>query len=199
MFFSVHEVESLYCLPGVVSAIAKYLQKTFDEGDYLARLRQGVSVTERHKVILERWKRRIEPRLIGVVASVHTRTDSLSDIVDSLPQLFDAATWDFSPAGVLEEEKLRIERAVETGTIDDVLRLLPGKARIAAAAQYVGQQPDDFINLVNTSLLEVEENSLGSAIQAALNGALPSRAVAQEQPSPQDMGVTQPSGQIRSD
>ena len=185
----VHEVESLYCLPGVVSAVAAHLHKTFDESGYVARLKQGVSDTERHKVILERWKRRIEPRLTGVVASVHTRTDSLNTIVDALPQIFDASTWSFSPADILEEERVLIENAAEAGTVDDFLRRLPGKGLLATAANYVGQQPEDYVNLVNGLLLDVEaDDSLGSAIETALAPSLPTRTVSQGQPSSPSAG-----------
>jgi len=171
-----HEVESLYCLPDVVCAVAGHLKKSFDSAGYLEGLRQSVSNQERHKVILERWKRRVEPRLIGVVASVETRTDSIDTIVASLPHTFAASSWDFSPAELLEEEKVRVEAAVTTGTVDDLLSLLPGKGRLAAAAQYVGQQPDNYVNLVNESLRALGgPGTLGAAVEAALVNVLPAR------------------------
>jgi AAA domain, putative AbiEii toxin, Type IV TA system len=48
----VHEVESLYCLPGVVSAVAQHLHRPYDAASYLERLRASVNDAERHKVIL---------------------------------------------------------------------------------------------------------------------------------------------------
>jgi energy-coupling factor transporter ATP-binding protein EcfA2 len=180
-----HEVESLYCMPDVVAAVAAHLKVPFDQADYLAHLRQDVTDAERHKVILERWKRQVEPRLIGVVAGVHSRGDSLDDIVASLPQTFAELSWDFSPAALLQDEKTLVETAATAGTVEDLLRVLPGKGRLATAAQFVGQQPDNFVTLVNESLNEGgPAGSLAAKLDAALAEVLPLRKAAVKQPVP---------------
>ena len=173
-----HEVESLYCLPGVVEAVATHTQKPFDEIDYLTQLRGSVTTAEGRKVVLERWKRRVEPRLIGVVAAVHSRQDTLETIVAALPNLFNPSEWDFDVAGILEEERLRIEAATTTGTVEELLRLLPGKGRLGVAAQVVGLKVDAYLNLVNKALrgvggLEV----LGESVQTAVAPHLPLRSI----------------------
>jgi len=173
----VHEIESLYCLPAVVSAAAAHLGTGFDETDYLKRLRDSVSDAEKHKVILERWKRRVEPQLVSVVASVQTRTDSLDTVVDALPAVFESASWGFSPTDLLQEEKTRVEAAVTDGPIEDLLRLLPGKGLLAVAAQFVGLQPEAYIGLVNGSLRAAPGlEALGANVEAALVNLLPPRA-----------------------
>src|ERR1035437_93826 len=149
-----HEVESLYCLPRIVEAVASHTGKAFDEADYLARLRSSINTVERQKVVLERWKRRVEPQLVGVVATVHARQDTLEDISAALPQLFDSSKWNFNVAEMLEEERSLIETASTTGPVEDLLRLLPGKGRLAAASQFVGMQTDNYMNLVNQSRSE---------------------------------------------
>lgn len=134
------------------------------------------TVTERQKVVLERWKRRVEPQLIGVVAAVHGRQDTLDVITESLPQLFNSSEWTFDVAGMLEEEKVRVETASTSGPVEDLLRLLPGKGRLAAASQYVGMQIDDYLNLVNQSLLGVGGlEVLGESVRAGLAPHLPPR------------------------
>jgi hypothetical protein len=68
---------------------------------------------------------------------------------------------------------------VTTGTVDDLLRFLPRKGHLAAAAQYVGQQPDHYVNLVNESLRAVDgPEGLGAEVEAALINVLPPRIVA---------------------
>jgi hypothetical protein len=174
-----HEVESLYCLPRIVEAVASHTGKAFDEADYLARLRSSINTVERQKVVLERWKRRVEPQLVGVVATVHARQDTLEDISAALPQLFDSSKWNFNVAEMLEEERSLIETASTTGPVEDLLRLLPGKGRLAAASQFVGMQTDNYMNLVNQSLLGSNGlEVLGGSIQAALAGHLPPRTAA---------------------
>jgi hypothetical protein len=169
-----HEVESLYCLPAVVAAVAAHLQKCFDAGDYLTCLRESVTVPERHKVVLERWKQRIEPRLIAVVAKVHARQDPLETIVAALAQTFDPASWDFNAAELLREEKERVETAATVGDVEGLLRLLPGKGRLAAAAQYVGLHVDAYVHLINQSLRGADGlDTVGAAVDTALAPHLP--------------------------
>ena len=171
-----HEVESMYCMPDVVAAVAAHLMRPFDGDAYLTRLRQGIDGTERQMVVLERWKRRVEPLLIGVVATVRSRGDSLENIVASLPATFAESSWDFSPAALLDEEKARVEAAATTGLIEDLLTIVPGKGRLASAAQYLGQQPDDLMTLVNGSLREGgPSGSLADKLEQALARVLPHR------------------------
>jgi hypothetical protein len=116
--------------------------------------------------------------LIGIVAGVHSRTDSLDGIVASLPGVFNESSWSFSPAALLEEEKRRVEAAAISGTIEDLLRVIPGKGRLATAAQYLGQRPGDFVNLVNESLrLGGPGDGLAKELENALAPVLPPRAV----------------------
>ena len=62
--------------------------------------------------------------------------------------------------------------------MEDLLRLLPGKGRLAAAAQYVGQQSDVFVNLVNQNLRGIAGvESLGRTIDTVLTPVLPTRTV----------------------
>jgi hypothetical protein len=114
--------------------------------------------------------------LVGVVAKVRSRGDSLENIVASLPATFDESSWDFSPTSLLDEEKVRVETAATTGTAEDLLRVMPGKGRLAAAAQYLGQQPEDLILLVNRALgAGGPSESLAHDLDEAMASVLPPR------------------------
>jgi hypothetical protein len=54
---AVHEVESLLCLPGVVLAVCDHMSRSFDPAVYRNAVAATVSVDQRHKLIIERWKR----------------------------------------------------------------------------------------------------------------------------------------------
>ncbi len=105
----VHEVESLFCLPDMVAAVADHLGRPFDPDSYLLDMKASTTDAERHKLILERWKRRLEPQLEGLLSAVRTRTDSIDVIGASVPDLFDRANWSFSPEGILAEERALVE------------------------------------------------------------------------------------------
>jgi energy-coupling factor transporter ATP-binding protein EcfA2 len=172
----VHEVESLYCIVGVVAAVAKHVGRPFDEGVYMTRIRATIDDVGRHAVVIERWKRTIEGPLLDLVGQVATRPDDLDTSVEAIPTIFDHATWTFSPKDLLVAEKTRVELCVPDGLIDDVLRLMPGKAFLAAAASTAGLRKDDYIRLINQALagtpgLEV----LATELVAALATRLPHR------------------------
>lgn len=175
-----HEVESLYCLPGVVAGAATQTHKPFDVAGYAERMRDSVTVAEKQQAVLERWKRRVEPRLTGVIAEVHSRHESLETIIATLPQVFDSRTWGFDVAGLMEEERVRVESAATSGTVEDLLRVLQGKGRLAIAAHFVGLSVEDYMNLVNSALRGVKGlEILGPSVEAALAPHLPPRSLPQ--------------------
>lgn len=169
----VHEVEALYSHPGVVAAVAKYLGqlKDYDEAAYISRVRQSYSDMDRHKVILERWKRRIEGLLVGVVASVKTRQESLDDIMQTLPGLFDQTNWSFSSQDLMNEEKNRVESAnLATSQLDELLKTMPAKGLLPIAADSVHMSKDAYAALVVSSLTgqDINQRELGDTIKAVL-------------------------------
>lgn len=56
--------------------------------------------------------------------------------------------WGFFPQKFLEEEKARVEAAVETGTAEDFLTLVPGKQCAPVAARELGMDLDAYIGLI---------------------------------------------------
>jgi ABC-type molybdenum transport system ATPase subunit/photorepair protein PhrA len=173
-----HEVESLYCLPVVLSAVCTHLGRAFDEDSYLARLKGAVSEGLSRKVIIERWKRRLEPLLAASVASVHSRDGSIDEIVASLPQLFDINSWNYSPEAILQEERQRVEDALQSSDPLHFLAVLPGKPFIAIAAAECGLDgPTELRQLVNQALTGQHPSlhTLGLHLELALACHLPDR------------------------
>lgn len=174
----VHEVESLYCLPAVVQAVMTHLGKDFNEDDYIGGLRSTITDAERHKVIVERWKRSLEPKLQTLLASVSARVTGLDVILADIPTIFDAGNWDFDPRTELETQKGVVEASVPDGEVIKILELMPGKSLCAQAANFVGLQVQDYRALVDRALLGREQGleAFGSDIERALKSLLPSRA-----------------------
>jgi len=173
----VHEIEGLYSHPGVVKAVARFLgQAGWNEADFEVTVRSSFSDTHRHKVVLERWKRRIEGQLIGVVAAVKTRQESLEDISLSLPDIFDQAKWSFSPQDMLNEEKSRIEALAEpSSSLDELLKIMPAKGLLPIAADAVGMSKEAYVALIVSALngQDANQQALGNEIRSALDPYLP--------------------------
>ncbi len=179
---TVHEVESLVALPGVVRAVCRHTGQGFDEESYLAAIRGSVNGPQRHAIVVRRWKARIEPLLIGLVASVSTRQESLESLVDDMPTYFGMDNWDFSPQQILEEEKGRVETALSEGNADALLEIVPGKQLVPIAAQTAGLSDDAYISLV-VNALNGEDSDFG-ALAVELEGALVSHLPVRAHSSP---------------
>lgn len=176
----VHEVESLFALPGVVAAAAKHNSKGFDANDYLAALGRGVSEEQRHALVIQRWKAAIEPHLTGLVANTSKRNVSLDQLVSDLPSIFDMSSWAFSPQVMLEQEKQRVEDGLASGDALMFLALAPGKSLLPIAARATGMELSAYTNLVLSALRNVDQEPfpLRDALVTALRPHLPSRATA---------------------
>ncbi len=177
----VHEVESLFCLPEVVKALAGHLGKTdWDEDAYRAKLAASVTDSQRHAIIIDRWKSRIEPNLLGVVAGAGKSRESLDALAKRMPELFDYTKWSFSPQVILEEEKKSVEAILPSGSSVEILRVAPGKPLIAVAASTLGMKVRDLADLTVKALAasgkgDDKLSPLGTEIANALNTWLPAR------------------------
>lgn len=177
---NVHEAESLFCLPDVVAAVCDHLGREFQPGAYRNVILRTVGESQRHALIVERWKARIEPSLQGLVSDVRGRQQPIADLVKELPSIFDYSKWKFSPADFLSEEEKRVEDVLDTGSIEEMLLIIPGKQLIPVAAWTVGMALDAFKLLVVKALKEPDESQRGLAqkLEVALKDQLPPRFVA---------------------
>jgi hypothetical protein len=173
----VHEVESLLCLPQVVAAVCDHVSQPFNETTYRAALASAVSEAQRHQVIIDRWKRRIEPNLEGLVAGVGKRNKPVSDLIGELPDIFDHNNWTFSPETFLKEERDRVETAVASGTMEQLLSLIPGKQFLPIAALQAGMNVGAYLTLIVDALSARTDGlkALADRLQTALSDQLPPR------------------------
>jgi hypothetical protein len=173
----VHEIESLLALPAVVRAAGRHVGTEFDEDRYTAELRATVSEAQRHLIVIQRWKARIEPHLAGLVAQSADRNASLDTLIADMPALFEMNTWSFSPQGFLGEEKQRVETALENGTAEELLALIPGKQCAPVAARQLGMNLDAYLQLIIHGLMGSDENAgqFADELEQALAGVLPER------------------------
>lgn len=149
---AVHEIESLFALPAVVTAVCKYMRRTFDQNAYLALLQSSVSEQQRHRTVIRRWQSRVEPQVVGLVSTVSSKAAALETLVDEIPPLFDMANWSFSPKAIFEEEKTRVDEAVAGVDPDAFFKVVPGKQLLPLAARTAGQAEDAYVDLIISAI-----------------------------------------------
>lgn len=171
----VHEVESLMSLPDVVSAVCDHLAQPFDADVYLATLVATVTDAQPRQVAVERWKRRMEPHLEGLLSGVTKTVQSFDDLTSRIPVIFDHEQWAFSPLEFLTEERRTVEGAVSGGSIEDLLRIVPGKQMLPVAARQAGLQPLGYRQVIVSALRTGEPVALASKLDNALRDYLPPR------------------------
>ena len=173
----VHETESLFCIADLVLAVCKHVSQAFDATEYRTALAATVSESQRHQIIVERWKRRMEPFLEGLVAGVDKRQSPVDDLIAQLPGIFDQKTWRFSPEAFLIEERDRVEAAVPGGPLADFLNIVPGKQLLPVAARLAGMSVPAYTKLVLDALSVQSDGlrELGREVEAALVSYLPPR------------------------
>ena len=134
----------------MTTAVANFLGRPTDELQYAQAAVASFTELDRHRVILERWKRRAERLLIGVVASIKPEGEELDDIAARLPETFKVENWHFSPGDLLAAERDRLESAVsdQSSSTDEAFRLMPGKALISGAAKATGMTPQAYTSFV---------------------------------------------------
>jgi len=173
----VHEVETLFCLPGVVAAVAKHLGTEFDAGSYEQSVVSAYSDEDRDRVVIERWKVRVERELGKIVSSVSTKSESLQSITAALPTIFDQTTWSVSPQTILAEEKARVENLfnVERPNVLEIMMIMPGKNLRALPPGVVGMKPSAYDKLVINALRAEERKlkQLGEDLRTALKPSIP--------------------------
>jgi hypothetical protein len=175
----VHEVETLLALPEVVKAVADHLGRRFDLTRYSSDLRGTVNPAQERAIILRRWKAAVEPRLAGVVARVHERTDTLDALEADMPGFFDPGAWSFSPEAILRQERSRIANALSEGAGEAFLALAPGKQLVPVAARTVGMDTEGYRRLVIDALRLPQAASLrrlGQELVSVFERRLPARA-----------------------
>lgn len=174
---AVHEVESLFALPEVIQTVCNRTGVAFDQNDYLTALTATVDAEQKKRIVVERWRARLNPFLDTILNKAHTAGQSIDDFIASVPKLLDYSTWDFSPGSLLTEERDHVEQVLTSGSIDGRLQLIPGKQLLPLAARATGLTKDAYVNLVVSALQSTEKDDqvLQAALVSALQSYLPTR------------------------
>lgn len=168
----VHEVETLFALPDVVEAVAAHLKIKFDRAAYEARIIATYQDSDRHTVSLERWKTVVAGKLGSIVSGVSAKNTDLTTIIAAVPSTFDQKNWDFSPQGLLQDEKDRVEGIFQgTPSIEEILRIMPGKQLRSLPASALGFLQKTYDNLVIKAVGSDDEDvkKLRNALRKALS------------------------------
>ncbi len=178
----VHEIESLYCLPDVVGAIAEHLGKdgpaVISEFEHSIRVRCAADAFVNSQA-LHRAKSRMEPFFTAIFSGVKANADA-SVVRSDLATKTDSTKWQFDAGTVFDEELVRLKAATASGAIGEVLALFPGKPLLSLAAEALEIEASSLVTLVNSSLKsdKKEFQVLRLALETALAGTLPARLAA---------------------
>src|SRR5439155_18880504 len=174
----VHEIESLYCLRGVVTAVARHLGILAEAAEilynkFVGKVRSQISNSLMTKQIAERCKLRVEPAILGRIAGLRGADDVALFEAEAIKHL-DPATWAIDAQAVLAEEKKRVSDAI-VGPESDLLRVLPGKPFLAIAAHALGLETATYRAIVENALQSREPalQELRRVLEAALVPHLP--------------------------
>ncbi len=178
----VHEIENIYCLPEVFSAIGQHFSL---EIPVIGELYEKfiIQAKERFKgellarQILERFKRRCIGRLNTVTNDLHVIGD-LNTLESQCVSALQPSNWGFNPRAIYDEERKLLENALTSTNPMEFLTLFPGKVFIQLAAKSFGLETSAYKELVNKALVADDRSSLFNLkplLEDVLSKILPSR------------------------
>jgi len=180
---AVHEVESLFFLPGVFTAVARYVQIPVEEiprryEAFLAGARASFHGALFNKQILERAKKRVELNTARLLNSVSVNPD-LDRMRHNFESAIQPATWPFDPAMIFTEEESRVTASL-AGDVLDFLSLFPGKSYISLGPSQLGLTAERYVEIVLAGLSSRGEDGsshtrLYEEIEESLKDYLPPR------------------------
>lgn len=177
-----HEVEGLLCLREVAEAVATHLGIGDFDGHYRAfqqKMRRHFTGIAFNKVVLERSKRDVDVRLLGLANRAAPNPDRNStranftaavDLTSAVPE-----------AGQLYDEHERLAATALAGGVADMLRVFPGKECLTLLTQELGFTKERYVDLILEALSQPDSGGkshlegLRAAVAAALAPHLPPR------------------------
>lgn len=178
-----NEIEGLICLPEVAAAIAQKLATPNFSAEYAAfedAVRRYFTGKRLHKQILERAKRDIDVRLLGLANAAFPDTEEaatrqkLVDTVDLTRAVPDVGA-------VFDAHSVIVHHAL-TGPATEFLKVLPGKDCLNLLCRQLGITKQTYQNLITSALNQPDTNgapeleALRASLVSALSAHLPSRA-----------------------
>ena len=171
-----HELENIYCLPGVFKAIGHHLSLEISDIDslydeFIAKAKARFKGELLAKQILERFKRRCSRGLDTVVNKLDVIGD-LTALESQCVNTLQPSNWDFNPEAIFREERQLMENALTSTEPMQFLTLFPGKVFLPIATQSLGLEPPAYRRLVNKALVADDESDL-AGLKKSLESVLP--------------------------
>ena len=172
----VHEVENLFCLPGVFLSVARHLGISSNDADsayksFLENIKGQFTGDLLSKQVTERVKRRCEHEFWKALNSTRLVSEATS-----FARSLDPSGWETSIEAIVGEEKQRLDDALQ-GAHAEINRYFPGKVFIKQAGKALGMSSERYCEIVCTALAAPTEelSELSRGLEDALRDYLPSR------------------------
>ena len=175
-----HELENIYCLPGLFKAIGQHLSisnidNLYDE--FIAQAKGRFKEELLAKQIVERFKCRCNGGLDTVLNDLQVIAD-LNAFETQCVNILQPGNWGFNPATIFGEERKLLENALASTEPMQFLTLFPGKVFLPDAARSLGIKPSRYRELVNNALVADDNSDLSAlkkSIESVLSEYLPPR------------------------
>lgn len=177
----VHELENVYCLPGIFKAIGQHLsleQSDVDEryNQFIVQAKERFKGELLAKQIVERFKCRCSGGLDAVVNKLHVISD-LDTLESQCVDILQPGNWGFNPETIFRDERKLLEDALASEPTQ-FLTLFPGKVFLPIATKLLGFEPSAYKELVNNALVANDKSNLSvvkKSIESVLSKYLPPR------------------------
>lgn len=159
----VHEIESLICIKGVFSGLAKQVGLPAEEiekkyNEFLSSAKAKFTGLQLNKQILERVKRRSELNIRGILNSVPPNID-VEEVKENYINALNSTNWGFSPLDIFNEEQVRVSTALSSDELE-FLKIFPGKSIHGLVAEKLGISLERIYSLVSSALNIPDEVSM---------------------------------------
>jgi len=176
-----HELENIYCLPGVFKAIGQYLSLEPSDVDerynrFIVQARERFKGELLAKQIVERFKCRCSGGLDTVVNKLQVISD-LNALESQCVNILQPSNWGFDPETIFREERKLLENALASEPTQ-FLTLFPGKVFLPIATKLLGLEPSAYKELVNNAMVADDKSNLSGlkkSIESVLSKYLPPR------------------------
>jgi ABC-type branched-subunit amino acid transport system ATPase component len=179
----VHELENIYCLPGLFKAIGQHLlslepsdiDKRYD--GFIVQAKERFKGEVLAKQIVERFKCRCSGGLDTVMNNLQVIAD-LNALESQCVNILQPGNWGFNPEAIFREERKLLENALASTEPMQFLTLFPGKVFLPIATKSLGLEPSAYRDLVNKALVADDKSNLSGlkkSIESVLSKYLPPR------------------------
>lgn len=182
----VHEIESLYVLKPVYTAVAihsGHQPETVDAlyASAMEGFRKQMIGTLANKLISERFKAHsmmLLERGFSNAVDFQNRAALKASLIGQIPNVQAVA----DPSAIWDTEEAIVQSALQSSDPLHFLRVLPGKPLVGPAATSLGLSKERYCELIKTALISKDPAfaALGSALSSALSPFLPSRQISIE-------------------